>query len=438
MTRPLHLPTSRRVPPKKPLACASALAFALLGTLPLRANDLIVDTAGGPATFQTIGAAMLAAAPGDRILVVPGSYPAFQFERGVEVLGLGVTPAEVTIARVDFHVSVPNIDYDAVLSNVTVCGTSPNDAIAITGNELARGTLLLDGVRTCGGVFLGGDEGFQLVAQNSRFEPLANGGFLGAAFDFGGGRAELVDVGIFGWDAELSAPAGHGLRISAGAAVRATACTIEGGAGADLEAPGRADGGDGVTSLPWPGPVTLMLSGGTAVAGGSGAGLTGRGGAGVRARGLAGSLTLGDAAVTGGGGALLGAAWAEDQALALGFDPSLTLAGGSTPNGSAHGARSVRWMAGDELFVATDASIAATGRLTLSSWLEPAESDFGGLSGGLPPRTLATDQLALSVPGAPPSPAPRPRLWLVFQTRYQDPVSGLPAHSNPVVVRVDG
>lgn len=415
------------------------LAATVFATLPVRANDFIVDAAGTVGTFPTVTAAMLVAAPRDRILVAPGVYPAFQFERGVEVIGLGARPEDVTIARVDFHVSIPNQNYDAVLSNLTVCGSSPLDAISISGNELARGTFLIDGVHTCGGVFLAGEPDLQLIVQNSKFEPAPGGGFLGAAFDFGGGMAELVNVSIVGWDAHLAIAAGHGLRVSEEATLRATACSIVGGTGTTVEGSGLAHGGDGITSAPWPNPVTLELAGGTTVRGGDGAGTAGAGGAGASVNGTPLSLTVGFAAVQGGLGHPAGVAWSLDAPISLGFDPTLALDGGNTPGGSGPGERSVRWVAGDLLAVTSDPTIAATSQLTLTGELEPALADFGGVFGALPPRVLAIPQLARIVPGLPPPPTgPRPRLWLVFQARFGDPVTGSTRHSNPVAVRVDG
>jgi hypothetical protein len=430
-------PTLQR--PRRPaLVCAAII----IGTLPAQAADHFVDANGAiPGSFGTIAAAMAQASPGDRILVAPGVYPAFQFERGVEVLGLGDSPADVTVARVDFHVSVPNQDYDAVLSNLTVCGSSPLDAISISGNELARGTLIVDGVRTCGGVFLAGDAEFQLIMQNTRIEPALGGGFLGAAMDFGGGYAELVDVAVLGWDAAFGVAAGHALRVSNGAVVRATACELLGGFGSAHEGPGAADGGDAVTGAPWPGPVGLVLAGGSVLRGGDAA-AGGEGGAGARVRGTPGSLVEGAASVTGGTGSPAGMAWAWDGAVPLGFDPTLTLAGGSSPGGAAPGDRSVRYVAGDLLDVRVHPSIAATSRLTLFTEVEPAASNTGPLPGHLhgplAPRIFPMPALSITVPGVPPVQPPRPRLFLVFQAVFDDPSTGQPLHSNPVVVRIDG
>src|SRR5262245_45870285 len=113
------------------------------------AADWIVDATGAQSSFTTIDPAMVQSTPGDRILVLPGSYPAVHFSRGVEVIGMGDEPGDVVVARVDFHVNIPNDDFDAVLSNLRVCGSGAADSISISGNELSAGTFLIDSVETC-------------------------------------------------------------------------------------------------------------------------------------------------------------------------------------------------------------------------------------------------------------------------------------------------
>jgi hypothetical protein len=67
-----------------------------------------------------------------------------------------------------------------------------------------------------------------------------------------------------------------------------------------------------------------------------------------------------------------------------------------------------------------------------------AARDAAG-SVALPARVFGIPQLSLIVPGLPPQPTgPRPRLWLVFQARFADPVTGFTRYTNPVAVRVDG
>jgi hypothetical protein len=58
-----------------------------LASLPAAAGTWIVDD-DGPADFTTIQAAIDAAAPGDVILVLGGTYPGFTFDTAVTVLGL--------------------------------------------------------------------------------------------------------------------------------------------------------------------------------------------------------------------------------------------------------------------------------------------------------------------------------------------------------------
>src|SRR5688572_17272543 len=186
------------------------LPFALLLCVPAVAHDHLVDASGVQSPLVDLTQAMALAVPGDRIFVLPGSYPAFHFSRGVEVVGLGSDPSQVTIARVDFHPTAPATGFDAGLSNLTVCGAASQDSTSISGNELAEGTLTLQGVVTCGGVYLRGGGRFYLLVADSRVEPLAGAGFQGAAFDFGGGIADFVDTRIAGAGASVQAgtPAG--------------------------------------------------------------------------------------------------------------------------------------------------------------------------------------------------------------------------------------
>jgi len=77
------------------LAVRVALSF---GVLPgsLAAATWTVCPAGGGCSFTDIQSAIDAASPGDTILVLPGSYPAFVLEKGLRILG--VDPSLVTVS----------------------------------------------------------------------------------------------------------------------------------------------------------------------------------------------------------------------------------------------------------------------------------------------------------------------------------------------------
>ena len=299
----------------------TALLIAAPTALEARATDWIVDPSGAASPFTNVTQAMTAAVPGDRIFVMPGNYPAFHFSRGVEVIGLGHSPSEVVIARVDFHPNAPITGFDAGLANLTVCGGAPEDAISISGNELASGTLVLQGVVTCGGVYLRGAGSFYLLCADSRFQPTPGAGFLNSAFDFGGGTADFVDTRIEGSPASLAAsqPAGIGLRIGGGAIVRLSHMQVQGGVGASSGLSALQHGADAIAKGFGAAMPDLRLSGGSVIAGGN-AGPGGVGGDGVEMSAL---ISVGQATVGGGSGAVAGLDFAGSQPTLLGYDPYL-------------------------------------------------------------------------------------------------------------------
>jgi len=299
----------------------TALLIAAPAALESRANDLVVDAAGLASSYTTIEQAMVQASPGDRIFVLPGSYPAFQFSRGVEVIGMGHSPSEVVIARVDFHPNLPITGFDAGLANVSVCSGNPEDAISISGNELAPGTLVLQGVVTCGGVYLRGAGSFYLLCADSRIQPVPGAGFLNAAFDFGGGTADFVDAWIEGSPASLTAsePAGVGLRIGGGAVVRVSNTRVLGGIGAPSGLNVLQHGADAIAKGFGAALPELRLSGQSVISGGN-AGPAGVGGDGLD---LVGLISIGLSTVSGGSGASAGLDFAGSQPLLLGYDPYL-------------------------------------------------------------------------------------------------------------------
>jgi len=277
------------------------LGILLGGSAPAQGSDLLVDPGGSPGSFATIDAAMQAATPGDRILVMPGAYPPFNFSRGVHLIGLGATPGDVVIQRIAYHVNIPAADYDTLISNVTVTSTSPLDVLSIHGNELAPGTLTIDGCVLQNGVFLrGGQQGFYLFINNSYIAPPAGHGFSGEAC-YVGGPGNYVDIRntrIIGWDADpqTGIPAGTALSIAAGTVARITGSEISGGHG-QPGGPTVAAGATALRSLP-SGTIDLTLDGNAMVVGGNGqSGAPGGHGAAIQ-----GTIKAGAAVVLGGSG----------------------------------------------------------------------------------------------------------------------------------------
>ncbi|MBK6941745.1 MAG: hypothetical protein IPH13_16335 [Planctomycetes bacterium] len=294
--------------------------LSLFGASQAFATDWVVDATGAGSSFTTLNQAMVAASPGDRILVHPGSYPAFQMFKGVTVLGLGPSPDAVKIARCDYHPLQPLVNYDSALMNLALGSAADEDSIALTGNELALGTLTLDSVVVDGAVFLrGGSTGFYLQMSNCSVVAQPGEGFAGEAMWFGGigNRLDVHDSRIVGWDCPESTPAvgaGVGLRLAPGTQARLTDSVVAGGSGLGAGVAG-ATGLVGSTG-------TLELLGSTSVHGGN-ASLTANGGAGVD---FAGSLRTGASIdVAGGSGASTGPAYASGMPSALPVDPSITV-----------------------------------------------------------------------------------------------------------------
>jgi hypothetical protein len=285
------------------LASCCLLASATLAGA-ARASDLVVDATGAAGSFLNVSQAMAAAVPGDRILVKPGAYPAFQFERGVSVIGMGASASDVLITRVDFHVSIPNVGYDTLLSNMTVGDGTSSNALAITGNELNPGSFVVDGVHVKGGVFLGGGaDGFYTLFNNSSVDAPPGFGFAGAAMYLGGKpgfSADLVNSRVDGWNADPSQgiAAGSGLLLAGGMRARVARSIIRGGDGStSLPA-----GADAIRSGGAAAVVSLRVDGSTVVQGGDAA----SGGAGGDGVDVFVATELGDAIVTGGAGSPAG------------------------------------------------------------------------------------------------------------------------------------
>jgi hypothetical protein len=307
----------------------STLCAGLLIALsvPGYATDVIVDAAGAPGTYPTLDLAMQAAVPGDRILVQPGTYPAFDWSKSVRILGLGAQPSDVKIARVDFQPKYPAQSYDMLLSNVSLESSDPIDAIKFTGNELPPGVLVLDGVEIHGAVYLGtGPQGMYVLLNNCSVQPEPGQGFLSTAVYLGGTGnystyfAEIVDSRIQGHAATAQFAAGHALRLSAGVRLRISGSTLTGGSSVEAGQL-QQHGADAIRTGFVAGAAQVELDGGSVIVGGSSA--TGNGGAGVA---LNGNLVLADATVLGGTGMTPGAAFSMTTPQTQGYSLRLTTA----------------------------------------------------------------------------------------------------------------
>lgn len=283
-----------------------------------RGTDWIVDSSGA-GDFKTIGAAIVVANPGDRLLVQPGHYPAFQFSVGVDVIGVGAAPADVRIDRVDYHVSIPAQHYDTLLSNVQLGSDHPADAIALSGNELGPGSLHLDGVVIDGAVFLGAGEGFTLLVTNSAISNQPGEWFAGETMYLGGAGSfvEIRNSSVQAAAATVTRAPAAGVRLSAGTTARIVNTQITGGNGNEGSHP---DGAPAVTRGLFPGAVELRIDGNSWITGGSGP--IGEGGHGVDLDGL---IEVGAASVQGGSGNPPGLDFAAAQPVPTPVDLHLDL-----------------------------------------------------------------------------------------------------------------
>ncbi len=406
----------------------SAIFSVCVLATPSWATDWTVDASGVASDLVTIDQAMAVAMPGDRILVLPGTYPPFHFSVGVDVVGLGNDPAEVNVARVDFHPTRPIVDFEAGLSNMTVCSDGPSDGISIGGNELALGTFTVEGVDICGGIFLHGAGELYVMMVDTALRPGPGDGFLGAAFDFGGGTLDIVDSRIVAANASeaLGKQAGVGLRIAGGSIVRISGSEVLGGQGDGT--PALRNGGDGIVhGYPMATPVNLRLSGSSLVGGGAAA-PGGTGGAGVS---VTGTIQTGTVTVLGGAGSPPGGAYEGSGPTALGFDPYLKL---DPAKAFAEGDVFVR--PGEPSFLESDGSLPDS----ILGFGYTLESPSGGSLSPLTPgqiRFVRKESFGLAgartISGSLTG-LPARRLYV--QAFFQDPSTGQLMTSNPVAVTI--
>ncbi len=386
------------------------------------ADDLVVDASGAPGTFATITDAMAVADLDDRILVQPGRYPFFQYNRGVPVIGLGAQPSDIVIDEIAFHVSLPQQGYRARLSNLTIgvppgTGASDPPPLVLYGNENGPGTFVLDGVEIHGGVFLrGGQEGFYVLFSNCDVDSAPGQGFSGETMYFGGpdNFLDLRSTRILGQGSSRG-PGGVGLRIEQGTEARINGAEIVGGRGA-TGAPGIATVGAA--------DVVLRLDGQSIVRGGIGT--AGAGGAGVDL--TSGRIDVGEATVQGGAGSPAGSAYenvgptAFPAGLSLEMTPRFAFAENGTVVHS-----------GETMTFAFDAPADHLAVIGLAGAVQLPQVRFLSLA-STSLLVFAGDRLQLRVPTVGTS---HPGLQLYVQGGTLEPAAGTIMLTNTVSVRVD-
>jgi hypothetical protein len=202
---------------------------------PAWASTWIVDDNGGPGVdFTSISAAVTAAAPGDVILVRPGTYSGFTLTSGVRVLGdAGV---QVTGLIAIMHVgSGPR----ATIARMTTRGILVSDCTASVTIE--------DIVARAGGsevVALGLHAAVAIVASTDvrlravDAASVASSGFAERALTIDASRVEITHShlqGATGLDWPSTSDGGNGITVQGTSDVHVSLSTVLGGPGGDVD-----------------------------------------------------------------------------------------------------------------------------------------------------------------------------------------------------------
>ncbi|HEX5052239.1 MAG TPA: hypothetical protein VFZ65_10735 [Planctomycetota bacterium] len=305
-----------------------SFACALVLCASVRATDLLVDPTGAPGTFATIQAALVAAQPGDRILVQPGVYPSFSVTKSITILGMGSSVDAVVVAGIHLGLGFPNQHYHVSISRLRVA-PGPLAPLAVSGQELGVGQIEFESVQIDGGFrLLSGEPGFVLSLANCSVVGTVGQGFDGATCHVASPAPSTFSItrcqfqGAPG-DLFVAQPPLAGLLLDRGVTAQIAQCVIRGGNGglAQAGAPGLDVRQAQVRSL---GTMSTIRGGD----GGAGA----CGGPGVLTTS---TVFYGSATVTGGPGSPNGPVAAGTGTLlpSTGTDPELQVAVNQTMSG---------------------------------------------------------------------------------------------------------
>ncbi len=236
----------------------SAAAFLLLAA-PAWSTTWIVDDDGGAGVhFTSIAAALAAAAPGDVLLVHPGTYGGFTVSANVVIVGVtgGVNVTGHVVVQAipsGTRAALAGLDL-APFRDLTISG-SPGavlvDACTVPGGSvrvIGCADVRLRGVTVAGragfpGTTLGGGDGFDaLFVEASRVEVVES--------DLRGGRGG--DCLFCQTDSGYGGYGGHGIRVEDASSVHAARTYARGGDGGNASTgflfvgAYGGDGGDGV------------------------------------------------------------------------------------------------------------------------------------------------------------------------------------------------
>ncbi|MCA8953368.1 MAG: hypothetical protein KDE27_27900, partial [Planctomycetes bacterium] len=177
----------------------------------------------------------------DRILIQPGSYPAFSITKSVTILGLGTTVDAVVVGGIHLGLGLTNQHYRVAVSRLRI-EPGAHAPLAVSGQELGVGQIEFESVEIAGGFrLLAGEAGFVLSLANCSIAGAVGQGFDGATcaiaapapstFALTRCRFEGAPGDFFAAQPPLA-----GLLLDRGVTVQIAQCEIRGGDGGIAQA----------------------------------------------------------------------------------------------------------------------------------------------------------------------------------------------------------
>lgn len=205
------------------------LALVVLAS-PAFASTWIVDANGGPGSqFTDVGAAVVASAAGDVLVVRPGLYAPFTLDRGLSLVG----GAGVVVQGPVFVIGVPGSE------RASLVGFQASELVvdACTGPVVVQ-------------EFHGAAHASFHASADVRLRDVPvlapASATSGNGYDIDAARVEVVDSVVHGSDSTSNAAGGgHGVLVTGGGFAHVLATSLMGGAGRDVFAPLQYASGGG-------------------------------------------------------------------------------------------------------------------------------------------------------------------------------------------------
>ncbi len=398
---------------------AAGLALVALNSLGL-CNTWIVDQLNGPGTnFIDIPPAIAAAAPGDVILVRPGTYASFTLSRGMSILGQGVvkTSGDIVVS------SVP-VGEVAVICNV--------EPVTVLYNEIristCAGAVLLQRVDTS--ISVNGSADVRIFDSTNGVQPIDS---LAAVriVDSRAQVAQSVFHGAHGLDAfcqygYIGEPGAHAVQCSGVSRVHFARSTATGGDGGHSDywcGLSGGTGGHGIyafgNNVPFA-PLELIVTGG-----GVGQAIGGLTGDPVGSPGQ--SMIVGPNTIAWSSQMvyLPTAPWVSPGGTLLfapTVEPTLEMIGTAAPGGMITLRLHAEPGTVARLNLGKTPIVQATPGILVEALVQKERS----FDRGIVPPSGVIDSVWSFAPGAPPG------KLLIFQARLVDPISGLAQRSNSI------